>query len=46
MGNKYLFANLLLFMSGEGDKVTPPSFIAEKTSIHASNALLEALIAT
>ena len=43
--NKYLFADLLLFMSGEGDEATPPSFAAENLGIGASSALLEALIA-
>ena len=44
--NKYLFANLLLFTNGEGDEATSPSFAAADTGIDASNALLEALIAT
>ena len=43
---KYLFANLQVFISGEGDEATSPSFIAENQAIDASNALLEALIAT
>ena len=43
--NKYLFADLLLFTSGEGDEVTSPSFIAQNSGIDASSALLEALIA-
>ena len=43
---KCLFANLLLFESGESDERTSPSFPAANTRIDASNALLEALIAT
>ena len=46
MANKYLFVDLLLFTSGEGDKATSPSFTAEDLGIDASSALLEALIAT
>ena len=44
--NKYLFANPLLFESGEGDGTTSPSFPAKNVGIDASSALLEALIAT
>ena len=44
--NKYLFADLLLFESGEGDERTSPSFPAANAGIDASSALLEALIAT
>ena len=44
--NKYLFADLLLFTSGEGDEATLPSFTAENSGIDVSSALLEALIAT
>ena len=44
--NKYLFADLLLFKSGVGDEETSPSLSAENSGIHASSALLEALIAT
>ena len=44
--NKYLFADLLFFKAGEGDEATSTSFSAEKLGIDASNALLEALIAT
>ena len=44
--NNYLFADLLLFKSGEGDEATSPSLSAENSGIHASSALLEALIAT
>ena len=43
---KRLFADLLLFTSGEGDEATSPSFAAENAAIDASSALLEALIAT
>ena len=43
--NEYLFADLLLFISGEGDKATSPSFAAENLWIDAFSALLEALIA-
>ena len=42
--NKYLFAGLLLFESGEGDETTSPSFPATNVGIDASSALLEALI--
>ena len=45
IANKYLFEDLLLFESGEGDETTSPSFPAANTGIDASNALLEALIA-
>ena len=46
MANKYLFADLLLFTSGEGDEATSPSLTAENSGIDGSSALLEALIAT
>ena len=46
MANKYLFADLLLFETGEGDETTSPSFPAANAGIDASSALLEALIAT
>ena len=42
---KCLFADLLLFESGEGDEATSPSFAASNAGIDASSALLEALIA-
>ena len=42
---KCLFADLLLFESGEGDEATSPSFAASNAGIYASSALLEALIA-
>ena len=44
--NKYLFADLLLFTSGEGDEATSPSFAAENAAIQASSSSLEAFIAT
>ena len=44
--NKYLFADLLLSESGEGDETTSPSFPAENAMIDASNSSLEAPIAT
>ena len=44
--NKYLFANLLLFASAEGDEATSLYFTIENAGIDASWALLEALIAT
>ena len=43
--NEYLFADLLLFTSGEGDEATSSSFAAEILWIDAFSALLEALIA-
>ena len=42
--NKCLFADLLLFESGEGDEATSPSFTTSYASIQASSPLLEALI--
>ena len=42
--NKYLFADLLLFTSGEGDEATSPSFTTRSVAIEASSASLEALI--
>ena len=45
MANKKLFANLLFFMSGEGDEATSPIFTTRYTAIEASSASLEALIA-
>ena len=44
MANKYLFANLLLFESGEGDEATSPSFTTNYESIQASRPSLETLI--
>ena len=35
--NKYLFADLLLFESGEGDETTSPSLATEHESIDASS---------
>ena len=46
MANKYQFADLLIFTSGEGDEATSPSFTAENSGIDVSSVLLEALIAT
>ena len=46
MANKCLFADLLLFTTGEGDEATSPFFVAENAEIEASNASLEALIAS
>ena len=43
---EYLFADLLLFTSGEGDKATSPSFASENEAIDGSSASLETLIAT
>ena len=45
MAKKYLFANPLLFVSGEGDEATSSSFAVENAGIDASCALVEALIA-
>ena len=42
--NKYLFANLLLFASGEGDEATSPSFTTSYALIQASSPSLETLI--
>ena len=44
--NKYLFAELLFFMSGEGEETTSPSFTTRYAAIEASSASLEALIAS
>ena len=44
--NKYLFADIFLFKSGEGDEATSPSCVVENAGIDASSALLEVLIAT
>ena len=46
MANEYLFANLLLLASGEGDEATSPSFAIRYAAIEASSASLEASIAT
>ena len=46
MANKYLFADLLLFETGEGDETTSTSFPAANAGIDTSSALLEVLIAT
>ena len=42
----YLFADLLLLTSREGDEATSPSFATANMQIEASSTLLEALIAT
>ena len=44
MANKYLFANLFLFASGEGDEATSLSFTTSYASIQASSSSLETLI--
>ena len=44
MANNYLFANLFLFTSREGDEATSPSFTTRYVAIEASNASLKALI--
>ena len=46
MANNYLFANLLLFGSGEGDKSTSLPFATISAVIVASSALLEVLISS
>ena len=46
MANKYLFADLLFFMSGEGDEAMSPIFTTRYAAIEASSASLEALIAS
>ena len=45
MANKYLFADLLFFTSGDGDKATSPIFTTRYMAIEASSASLEGLIA-
>ena len=42
--NKYIFANLLLFATGEGDEATSPSFTISSVSIQVSSPSLETLI--
>ena len=44
MANKCLFADLLLFVSGEGDEATSPSFTTSYASIEASSPSLETVI--
>ena len=44
--NKYLFADLLLFKSGEGDEAMSPSCATVKGSIDASSSSLEVSIPT
>ena len=46
MVNNYLFANLLLSTSGEGDEATSPSCTTRYAAIQASNMSLEVLIAS
>ena len=46
MANNYLFANLFLFTSREGDEATSPSFIIRYVAIEAFGASLEALISS
>ena len=46
MAKKYLFANLLLFESGEWDKTTLPSIATQNAMIDSSKSLLEEPIAT
>ena len=46
MANKYLFAGLLFFTSGEGEETTSPSFTTRYVAIEAFSASLEALIAS
>ena len=41
-----MFADLLIFMSGEGGEATSPSFTISYVAIEASSASLEALIAS
>ena len=43
--NKYLFTNLLLFGSGEGDDTMSPSFATKNIAIDATTASLEVLLA-
>ena len=45
MANKYLFADLMLFTSGEVDATMSLSFAIRYATIEASSGLLEALIA-
>ena len=42
---KYLFADIFLFMSEEGDKATWPAFATANVPIKASSVSLEALSA-
>ena len=43
---KYLFADLWLFTSREGEEATSPSYVARNKAIDASSSPLEALFAT
>ena len=44
--NKYMFAYILLFTSGQRYEATSPYFVAENGAIGASSASLEVLIAS
>ena len=44
--NRYLFADLQVSTSGEGDEAMSPSFTIRCVATEASSVLLEALIAT
>ena len=44
--NKCLFANFLLFASGEGDEVASPSFTTRYVPIEPSSVLLETFTAS
>ena len=44
MANKYLFANLLGFTSGEGDKTTLPPVVKCCAPLEASSMFMEVLI--
>ena len=46
MANIYIFADLLVFTSGQGDKTTSPSFAICYVVIETSSTSLDALIAT
>ena len=46
MANKYMFADFLIFMSGEGDEAMFPSFTISYVAIKASSTSVEALIAS
>lgn len=45
LADRYLFTNLPLFGSGEGDDTMSPSFATKNTTINASSASLEVLLA-
>lgn len=46
IANKYLFANLLIFISAYSDEAKPPSFAVLYVAIEASSTSLEVLIAS